>query len=243
MLERVDQVQRIHAGLIAGYRLDFGKYAGQVNAQLIDAVFTQVPSQLSSVMDDSIKRFRFKEVFPRKSRYSDFGTAINWLHQCRLVLMNYPIEGIPRTPLVAYRQHNRFKLFLFDVGLLNHMLGTSYQQIREQAYEYKGFIAENFVQQELAALGLEPTHAWFDARAEIEFLMTNDAGQIVPVEVKSGKRTRSKSLASYTQKCQPAKTVKLSATAGNMRDSMSTSDRPANMVLPLYDAAFLPTLI
>jgi predicted AAA+ superfamily ATPase len=78
--------------------------------------------------------------------------------------------------------------------LLNGL--TANQQIKKQAYEYKGFVAENFVQQELAVLGLEPTYAWTDTRAEIEFLLTDKLGNIVPVEVKSGTRTRARSLAS-----------------------------------------------
>ncbi|MCV5649503.1 DUF4143 domain-containing protein, partial [Escherichia coli] len=78
------------------------------------------------------------------------------------------------------------KLFLFDVGLLNHMLGTGYREIKQQGYEYKGYVAENYVQQEIAALGIEPSFSWGDARAEIEFIIADDLGRIVPVEVKSG---------------------------------------------------------
>jgi len=234
ILARVDRVQRTHANLISGYRRDFGKYAGRLNAQLIDAVFTQIPMQLSSVLDDSVKRFRFKDVYAQKSRYSEFENAINWLHHCRLALLNYPIEGKPRAPLVAYRKPNRVKLFLFDVGLVNHMLQSGYKQIKQQAYEYKGFIAENFVQQELAVLGIEPTHSWVDARAEIEFLLTDNSGHIIPLEVKSGSRTRAKSLASFVQKHHPVKTIKLAATAGNTEVANS-----AAMVLPLYDACFV----
>ncbi|UOD51275.1 ATP-binding protein [Orrella daihaiensis] len=248
VLERIQAVSRIHADLIAGYQKDFGKYAGRTNAQLIDAVFKQIPAQISSVVDDSVKRFRFKDVHPPKTRYADFESAINWLHHCRLVLLNYPIEGQPRLPLVAYRKPSRVKLFLFDVGLLNHMLGTTYQQIKQQAYEYKGFIAENFVQQELAVLGVEPTYAWTASNAEIEFLLTDNLGHIVPVEVKSGARRRAKSLASYIERYQPTKTVKLSALANETRAALSQS-LPTNptattsLHLPLYDVAFLPKLI
>lgn len=40
------------------------------------------------------------------------------------------------------------------------MLATSYREIKQQGYEYKGYVAENFVQQKLAALGYEPTFSW-----------------------------------------------------------------------------------
>jgi predicted AAA+ superfamily ATPase len=234
ILERVDKVSKIHADLVAGYRRDFGKYAGKVDATLIESVFNSIPTQLSLVVDESVKRFKFKNVHERKSRYSDFETAIHWLKCCRLALANYPIEGQPKAPLAAYKKENMVKLFLFDIGLLNHMLGSSYKEIKQQHYEYKGYIAENFVQQELTAMGIDPSYSWNDARAEIEFLLTMNDGDIVPVEVKSGKRTRAKSLASYIEKCKPSKTFKLTGTQG------SPALEQTNIVMPLYFTQYLP---
>lgn len=233
LLERITEVSSIHANLVEGYQRDFGKYAGKVNAQLIEAVFRQIPMQLSSVFDESVKRFKFKGIDARKSRYADFEGAIMWLHRCRLALKNYPIEGLPRLPFAAYQKENFVKLYLFDVGLLNHMLGTGYLEIKKQAYEYKGYIAENFVQQEFAAQGIEPSFSWGDARAEIEFILANEEGQIVPIEVKSGSRTRAKSLQSYIQKCQPHKTIKLTGTQG------SSPLETRNLVLPLYYVKYI----
>ena len=228
ILDKTQAVSTVQADLIEGYKRDFGKYSGKLDAQLIESLFTNIPSQLSSVFDDSVKRFKFKGVFERKSRYADFESAISWLHRCRLSLQNYPVEGMPRSPLAAYQKKNRVKLFLFDVGLLNQMLGTGYKEIKQQGYEYKGYIAENFVQQELAAIGIEPSYSWGDARAEIEFIISNESGQIVPIEVKSGNRTRAKSLHSYITKCKPHKTIKLTGTQGS--SILETN----NIVMPLY---------
>lgn len=237
LLERVQAVQKIHGDLITGYRRDFGKYAGKIDAQLIEAVFNAIPSQLSDVVDESVKRFKFKGIIESKSRYAEFETAINWLHQCRMLLKNYPVEGLVRSPLAAYQKENLVKLFLFDVGLLNHLLNTSYLQIKQQAFEYKGYIAENFVQQEFAVLGIEPSHSWSDARAEIEFIISNEQGQLIPLEVKSGKRTRAKSLQSYINKCNPDKTIKLTGTQG------SGPEETHHIVMPLYYAEFVLTKI
>lgn len=131
------------------------------------------------------------------------------------------------------------KLFMFDVGLLNHMLGSSYKEIKQQGYEhpvyeYRGYIAENFVQQELTAIGVDPSYSWNDARAEIEFIISTETGDIIPVEVKSGKRTRAKSLASYIEKCAPNKTFKLTGTQG------SSTLEQTNIVMPLYFIQYLP---
>lgn len=234
ILERVEKVTKIHADLVEGYRRDFGKYAGKVDATLIESVFNSIPAQLSLASDESVKRFKFKHVHERKSRYSDFETAIHWLNCCRLALPNYPVEGMPKSPLAAYKKENMVKLFLFDVGLLNYMLGSSYKEIKQQNYEYKGYVAENFVQQELTALGVDPSYSWNDARAEIEFILATDEGGIVPVEVKSGKRTKAKSLASYVKKCTPSKTFKLTGTQG------SPAVEQTNIVMPLYFTQYLP---
>jgi predicted AAA+ superfamily ATPase len=234
ILERVEKVTKIHADLVEGYRRDFGKYAGKVDATLIESVFNSIPAQLSLVNDESVKRFKFKHVHERKSRYSDFETSIHWLNCCRLALPNYPIEGMPKSPLAAYKKENKVKLFMFDVGLLNHMLGSSYKEIKQQNYEYKGYVAENFVQQEFTAIGVDPSYSWNDARAEIEFILTTDEGDIVPVEVKSGKRTRAKSLASYVEKCAPSQTFKLTGTQG------SSALEQTNIVMPLYFTQYLP---
>lgn len=234
ILDAVEKVKKIHADLVQGYRRDFGKYPGKIDATLIESVFNSIPAQLSLVLDGSVNRFKFKNVHARKSRYSDFETAIHWLRCCRLALANYPIEGMPRTPLAAYKKENRVKLFLFDVGLLNHMLGSSYKEIKQQRYEYKGYIAENFVQQELTAIGIDPSYSWYDARAEIEFIISNDEGNIVPIEVKSGQRTRARSLASYIEKCTPGKTFKLTGTQG------SSALEQTHIVMPLYYIQYLP---
>lgn len=233
ILERTQAVTDVQANLVEGYKRDFGKYSGKLDAQLIESLFTNIPSQLSSVFDDSVKRFKFKGVFERKSRYADFESTISWLHRCRLTLQNYPVEGTPRSPLAAYQKNNRVKLFLFDVGLLNQMLGTGYKEIKQQGYEYKGYIAENFVQQELAAMGIEPSFSWNDARAKIEFIVASESGKIVPIEVKSGNRTRAKSLQSYINKCKPHKTIKLTGTQG------SSALENTNIVMPLYYAEYL----
>lgn len=233
ILQRVEAVVCVQQDLIDGYLRDFGKYAGKTDATLIEAVFRSIPAQLSLVQDESVKRFKFKEVYKKKSRYNDFESAITWLEKCRLALKNYPVEGSARSPLAAYQSANKVKLFLFDVGLLCRMLGLGYPQIKQQAYEYKGYIAENFVQQEFTAQGVDPTYSWQDARAEIEFILSDSHGNIIPIEVKSRKRTKAKSLQSYRQKCSPKKTIKLTGTQG------SSALEQENIVMPLYFAQYV----
>jgi len=230
IIERIDKITQIHEGLIAGYERDFGKYSDKISAQHIQAIFHNIPVQLSRNIDDSVKRFKFKDVIKKKSRYQDLSSPINWLEKCKLLSKCHPVDSEPKSPLPALAKENIFKLFLFDIGLLGHMLGLTYKEHRDQKYNYKGYIAENFVQNELIVQFGSPSYSWEYARSEIEFLTKNDDGKIVPIEVKSGKRTRAKSLAVYVERYQPKATIKLIGSTGSIEDSSA-------LVLPLYYAS------
>ena len=107
------------ASLVTGYRRDFGKYAGRLPAQHIDAVFSNVPRQLAASGDGSVQRFRFRNVIERKRRYRELRGPIDWLEAARLV-RKVPSRQRPAEPAApgAGATRTSFKLYLFDVGLL-----------------------------------------------------------------------------------------------------------------------------
>ena len=90
---------------------------------------------------------------------------------------------------------------------------------------YKGYFIENFVLQELVAKHEKEVFSWSDNTSEIEFLMESN-GEIVPIEVKSGKNVKAKSLAVYRGKYQPKKSVLIS--------TLPPDQRAGLLQLPLY---------
>ena len=234
-LARAEKVAAVHRNLVNGYRRDFGKYAGRQHAQHIERVFDNVPAQLALSRDGSVARYKFKGVLPRQQRYRELAGPIDWLQAARLVWKCFPVEGRPQAPLAAQAKANRFRLYFFDVGLLGHMLGMTPADHRGQRVSYKGYIAENFVQTELCARVEHPTYGWFSGRAEVEFLHRCRNGEVVPVEVKSGSRTRARSLRSYIDRYAPSRAIKLvGAAGGGFSEPVET--------WPLYDAQFLGDL-
>ena len=95
---------------------------------------------------------------------------------------------------------------------------------------YQGYVAENFVAQELRATGDKSLYCWQGRTAEVEFLLEK-AGEIIPVEVKSGWVTQSKSLKVYAERYHPSKTYILSANNINRRN--------ISHYLPVYAAGRL----
>ena len=235
MAERIRQVETIHRDLVTGFERDFGKYAGPVHAQHIDAVFHNIPRQLEATLDGSVKRFRFQGVVARKRGYQDLRGPIDWLEKCRLAWKCYPIVSEPIPPLLHLTKESRFRVFLFDIGILRYLLRLPYALQREPKYGYKGFIAENFVQTELCARVGHPTYGWAEGTAEIEFLHQARNGEIVPVEAKSRRRSRARSLSSYITRYAPERAITLTADPRGGRDGVVTN-------WPLYEAQFLKDL-
>ena len=235
MAQRISQVETIHSDLVTGFERDFGKYAGPAHAQHIDAVLHNIPRQLETTLDGSVKRFRFQGVVARKRGYQDLQGPIDWLEKCRLAWKCYPIVSEPTPPLPHLTKESRFRLFLFDIGILRYLLRLPYALQREPKYGYKGFIAENFVQTELCARVGHPTYGWAEGRAEIEFLHQARNGEIVPVEVKSRRRNRARSLSSYISRYAPERAITLTADPRGGRDGVVTN-------WPLYEVQFLRDL-
>jgi len=75
------------------------------------------------------------------------------------VLKSHPIDRQLKSPLPALSKDNIFKPFFFDIGLLGYLAGLSYRKYREQSFSYKGYIVENFFQNEWMAQQGEPSYS------------------------------------------------------------------------------------
>ena len=91
----------------------------------------------------------------------------------------------------------------------------------EELNDFKGGMAENYVNVQLTINGYK-TYYWESERgAEIDFVIQRD-GQLIPIEVKSADNTRAKSLKVYMETYQPAYAIKLSAKNFGFEDNKKT---------------------
>ena len=95
----------------------------------------------------------------------------------------------PTSPLILNKQRNLFKLFQNDVGLLAYQYSNGIQMeiLKGNINVNFGSVYENFVAQELSSKGY-PTF-YFNSKklGELDFVIDNGNGEIIPIEVKSGK--------------------------------------------------------
>ena len=227
------KVRKIHELLLLGYSSDFAKHCGPQNAQHIGLIFDNIPQQLQSVRDGSSKRYQFKSIIPNRSKYSQMAGPIEWLEKSGLSLRIKQLSAV-RKPLKAHAKENFFRLFLFDIGLIHFMLDMPPNDILgQEAFSYKGFLAENYIAQELVTQG-KKLYTLNEIRSEVEFLYDHEDG-IIPIEVKAGKNLKSKSLLSFKERYSPKISIKFSARPLHF-DKEQIS-------IPLYLAPFLDEII
>ena len=203
------EVRRLQNQLVIHYLADVAKHSGKVNAMHIERVWINAAVQLAHTQDGKSDKFKFKGVVANIRGYERLAGAIDWLEKAGLIL-RVPICKKSASPLRAYTEDSVFKLYLFDVGLLGVMTGLSPETV--VAYDfgsYKGYLAENFVAQELTTYGFD-LFCWRERESEVDFLIDSGVVGLVPLEVKSGNSTKAKSLGVYVQKYKPTRVVKIS---------------------------------
>ena len=220
----IQQVEELLQNLLNLYQLDFSKYAPAKDFQKISQVWEAIPAQLAK----ENQRFIFGQV-KEGARAKDLEDALNWLVNAGMVYRIPKIEK-PYIPLSAYEKPNLFKIYCCDTGLLRKLAKVDAGLIlkdNSQYTEFKGVLTENYVLQQLIQMGIDKPCYWSSGnKAEVDFVMQLK-GIPTPIEVKSGKTIRSKSLLSYIEKYKPEKAYRFSS---SLRDS---GERIIDIPLPL----------
>ena len=194
--------------LFMTYMVDIAKHSGKTNALQIEQIWKNVPAQLARAIDSKAKKFQFKNVIPGIRGYERLSNPISWLEKTNL-LIRTSIVNKANEPLFSYAKENRFKLYFFDVGLLRAMNNLEPITILKYDYgSYKGYVAENFVAQELITGNVRELFSWEGRTSEVEFLVATSQG-IIPLEVKAGSITKLKSLKVFEEKYIPQKSYVL----------------------------------
>ena len=210
--------------ILASYLNDMSKYNNTNEIKKTRLAYDNITVQLSK----KNTRFQYK-LIKKGGRASEFENAIEWLCLSGIVSKVYKVEQIKK-PLENYRDIDAFKIYVSDLGLLcakKDLAANDILYMVEDINDFKGGMAENYVNVQLAINGYK-TYYWESERgAEIDFVIQRN-DNLIPVEVKSADNTRAKSLMVYMKTYKPAYAIKLSAKNFAFEDNKK--------VVPLYAA-------
>ncbi|GHV86319.1 ATPase [Spirochaetia bacterium] len=222
----VEKLEEIQRKIVDSYELDFAKHAPPGEFPRLQEIWRSIPSQLAR----ENSKFIFSRV-KQGRRAKDLEDALEWLLGAGLVHKVSKIEK-PFMPPSAYEDSSFFKLYLADPGLLRVMAGLPAEAVLEKQAdiykEFKGALTENYVLCCLLNLyGTSPFYWNSGNTAEVDFIIQNGM-DIIPIEVKSERNTKSKSLGEYRKKYAPRVALRISMknTATVLTDGLIS--------LPLY---------
>jgi predicted AAA+ superfamily ATPase len=190
------RVQQIQNNILNEYIADMTKYADPATSIKIRACYDSIPAQLAK----NNTKFQYK-VVQRGGSASLFGEAIEWLICAGVTLKCQNLEH-GYVPLKVYADLSNFKLYMGDVGLLTLRSTMPLQTILSPLDEentFLGAMTENYVAQVFVSKGIPLLYWHSEGKAEIDFVL-QAGNNVIPVEVKSGVRVRSKSLNIFMEK-------------------------------------------
>ena len=222
----IDEVFEVQNEILADYADDFSKHAPANEVPKIRWIWDSVPVQLAKENN----KFVFSHVKEGK-RYAELEDALQWLEDAGLIIKTELVEK-PELPLEGLADKTYFKVYMSDVGLLRAKSGVSPQTIMNESdlfIRYKGAFAENYVLNELKALGKKPFFWRSGNSAEVDFIFESE-GEIVPVEVKAADNTQAKSYKQFCKKYAPRTGFKLS----EKNIAQNLCEDTATYSIPLY---------
>lgn len=188
-------------------------------------LWRSIPAQL---LRSSTKKFKYSEV-ERGGRRAKLIEPLDWLEGAGITSVNSMTNCIA-APLVPYddEEGSFFKVYLADTGIMFYKLAvnprlwldalTSNSPTASSATattptapvtpvassDFRGALAENSVMQALASNNLQtyywtPPSSW-KTTGELDFLLQTDQMEVIPLEVKSARNVRAKTLATFMEK-------------------------------------------
>jgi len=192
-------VRAVQGNIADAYISDMAKYSTPSDTVKSISAYNSLPAQLAK----ENSKFMYS-VIGSNARAKDYESALQWLIAAGVVIKcNKVTEG--NLPLKIYEDALSFKMYYSDVGLLSMKSELPAENIVHNlkiSDKMRGILAENYVAEELSAKGIIPYYWASTNKAEVNFVI-QAGGNIIPIEVKSADKVRSKSLKIYNDKYKP----------------------------------------
>ena len=180
--------------------LDVYKKEIALNTNLIDIprgieVLNSIPLQLKKAN----KKFQYG-VIGEGRRAKEYETSINFLVNNQLLYRSYKIKEV-KSPLSSCKEQDSFKLYLPDDGLLFTMLHTNEKKLVTDE-KLKETMYENHLAKTLVEAGYSLYYYQSEGKAEVNFVVQNRMGTIIPLEIITKTNSKAKSLSVFMKKHQ-----------------------------------------
>lgn len=189
--------------IITSYLADMNKYTNNTESIKNAKIYNAIPKELAR--ENNTFKYSIVDESARSERYE---SSLDWLLAANMVL-KCNLTNRNESPLKAFIDETKFKIYLSDTGLLRALANIDYREILSDNHSmFKGALTENYVICNLYPNFKELYYYTFQ-QFEIDFLIKIN-GDIIPIELKAKTNTKSRSLNEYITKYHPKYAIRLS---------------------------------
>lgn len=232
----------VQAEIDATYTADMTDPENGISGISAKRIWDSLPKQL---LRASTKKFKYSEVI-RGGRRERLLEPLEWLAAAGVISIN-DLTCDDRAPLAPYNDEDGsyFKVYVADTGIMFHKFGIDPVVFLDDgrrailASDFRGALAENYVMQALQANGLR-TFYWMPndkvGNGEVDFVFQDRMAQVIPVEVKSARNVKAKSLMKLMREGNAPYAIRLSEANFGTNAIEGTDGEMLLRDLPLYAA-------
>lgn len=157
----------------------------------------EVLSSVSFQLRKENKKFQYGLIgYGRRAK--EYESSINYLVNNQIVARSYKIRNI-KSPLSSCREEESFKLYMLDDGLLYSMLNVTKKEF-ETDENIRETLYENHIAKTLVESGYSLYYYQSQGKAEVNFVIQNRMGEIIPLEITTKLMSKAKSLSVLMKK-------------------------------------------
>lgn len=238
--EEVSQLSAVYESIWGSYVDDVPKYAKNSSEE---NVIRHVMRTASFNID---ARITFQGFGNSNYRSREVGEAFRALDDAKVIQLIYPSTSVEVPIIPDFRKSPRLQIL--DTGILNHTLGIQADllAVEDLSNSYKGALLPHLISQELITLqenSYQKPLFWVrqkkTSQAEVD-LVYMFKGLIFPIEIKSGKVGKLRSLHQFMEQCPHPYAVRMYAGKFSIESHKTPSGKPFFLMnLPYYLTTYL----
>ena len=187
------KIDALKQKIIDVYKSEFIKNESLIDIERSNIVFNSIPYQLKK----DNRKFQYGLLgFGRRKK--EFDNSIEKLISNQIVYRSYKITDV-KSPLSSCKDVDSFKLYLNDEGLLFSMFHLKKKDILMDE-KIKKILYENHIAKTLAESNYPLYYYQSDGKAEVDFVIQNRLGKIMPIELATISNSKAKSLSVFMKK-------------------------------------------
>lgn len=241
--KNISRVIPIYNNLWQTYKDDLEKYARNTSERnVLRHVIDSAPSESD--------RIKFEGFGQSNYRSREVGEALRALDLANIIRLVYPTTSLK--PPVATDRKKRPRLQFLDTGLLNHALSLQSDLLKIQDMNdiHRGRISQQLVTQQLISIEMNSRyqpHFWVreekDSSSEVD-LVFHHGKYVIPIEIKSGKQGKLRSLHQFVERADHPYAVRMHAGEFAVETAKTPAGKPYMLMnMPYYLATKTPGYI